>query len=355
VKEIRTSPRLIDGIDYYVMQSGRETSFYDPATGQFFPISNPVIAPISDLPPTAFNQERGFLDREGNQFNNFTFNIAWLESTLNRGIFPTAGGAQSLSLEVAVPGSDLNYYRLRYYKEQYFPLVGEWVIRGRLDLGYGDGYGDTTQLPFFQNFYAGGQGSVRGFKPNRLGPRSTYGESYNWVSSLYMTDENGNIILGANGSPVPDPVAPLAYTLKQAVDADGNGIVDASGLPVYEQELERRGGSTTVSAAPFGGNVQTTGTLELLFPLPFIEDRSRVRSSVFMDAGNVFSSYCTTEQSANRNCAEFSFDELRYSAGVSVSWQSGAFGIMSFSLAKAFNTSTIDETEVFQFNLGSNF
>jgi outer membrane protein assembly complex, YaeT protein len=356
VKEIRTSPRLVPGVDYYIVQPGRDSSYYDPETGRFYPISDPVIAPISELPPTAFNQELGFLDREGDKFNNFTFNITWLESTLNRGIFPTAGGAQSLSLEITVPGSDLNYWRLRYYKEQYFPLFGEWVIRGRMDLGYGDGYGDTDQLPFFQNFYAGGQGSVRGFEPNRLGPRSTFAENYQWQEgSVYLKDENGNIVLGPDGFPRLDPTSPSAYILRQAVDENGDPLFDETGLPVYEQEIARRSTSGGYRPAPFGGNIQATGTIELLFPLPFIEDRSRVRSSFFIDAGNVFSSYCSAAQRANSNCSDFSFDELRYSAGIGISWMSGAFGIMTFSLAKAFNASTIDETEVFQFNLGSNF
>jgi len=93
----------------------------------------------------------------------------------------------------------------------------------------------------------------------------------------------------------------------------------------------------------------------LLFPLPFIEDRSRVRSAIFVDAGNVFSSYCTQEQELASNCSGFSLDGMRYSAGVSVSWFSGAFGIMSFSLAKPFNASVIDETEIFQFTLGNTF
>lgn len=356
VKEIRTSPRLVPGVDYYIVQPGRDSSYYDPETGRFYPISDPVIAPISELPPTAFNQELGFLDREGDKFNNFTFNITWLESTLNRGIFPTAGGAQSLSLEITVPGSDLNYWRLRYYKERYFPLFGEWVIRGRMDLGYGDGYGDTDQLPFFQNFYAGGQGSVRGFEPNRLGPRSTFAENYQWQEgSVYLKDENGNIVLGPDGFPRLDPTSPSAYILRQAVDENGDPLFDETGLPVYEQEIARRSTSDGYRPAPFGGNIQATGTIELLFPLPFIEDRSRVRSSFFIDAGNVFSSYCSAAQRANSNCSDFSFDELRYSAGIGISWMSGAFGIMTFSLAKAFNASTIDETEVFQFNLGSNF
>jgi outer membrane protein insertion porin family len=89
--------------------------------------------------------------------------------------------------------------------------------------------------------------------------------------------------------------------------------------------------------------------------LPFIEDRSRIRSAFFVDAGNVFSSYCTQEQESRNNCSGFDVGELRYSAGLSVSWFSGAFGIMSFSLAKPFNATEIDETEIFQFTLGNTF
>jgi outer membrane protein insertion porin family len=39
------------------------------------------------------------------------------------------------------------------------------------DLGYGDAYGDTSTLPFYKNYYAGGGRSVRGFQGNSLGPR----------------------------------------------------------------------------------------------------------------------------------------------------------------------------------------
>jgi len=353
VQEIKSSPDLIPGITDYIAFPGRETSFYDPVTGTIYPISDPVVAPISNLPPSAFNQAKGFLDRDGSNFDNLTINISWLESTLNRGLFPTAGGAQSLSLELSIPGSDLAYYRARYYNDHYFPLLREWIVHTRMDLGYGNGYGNTEQLPFFQNFYAGGQGTIRGFERNTLGPRSTFPQQYNPTNSAFQKDADGNIILGLDGFPVLDTNSPAAYVLNQAVDADGIPLFDETGLPILTEKLSR---SNLYSgrAAPFGGNVQTTATLELLFPLPFIDDRSRVRSSIFVDAGNVFSSYCTDLQVANNNCSNFDFGQLRYSAGISVSWQSGAFGIMSFSLAKPFNTSNIDQTEIFQFNLGNN-
>jgi outer membrane protein insertion porin family len=358
VQEIKASPFLFEGVDNYIAFPGRSQSYYDPDTGIIYPISDPVLAPITNLPPTAFNQRQGFLDREGSKFNNFTLQVSWTESTLNFGLFPTAGGAESLALEFSVPGSDLSYYRLRYYKERYFPLddVGNWIIHARADLGYGDGYGSTEQLPFFQNFYAGGLGTVRGFERSTLGPRSTFPEYYQVAqNAYYLKDSDGNIVLDATGAPAIDFQSPAAYLLEQVVDANGQPVLDATGLPTFLQKLGQTNQSQGYVPAPFGGNIQTVGTIELLFPLPFIPDRSRVRSALFFDVGNVFSSYCTKEQAVSSNCHNFDFKEMRYSAGVSVSWQSGVMGVMSFSLAKPFNISNIDETEEFQFNLGNTF
>ena len=354
VQEIKASPALIPGVDSYIAVPARTQSSFDADTGIIYPITDAVIRPISELPPTAFNQSLGFLDRDGDNFNNLTLSVTWIESTLNLGLFPTAGMQQSLSLEMAVPLSDLNYYRLRYFREHYFPLFGEWIIHMRADLGFGDGYGSTEQLPFFQNFYAGGLGTVRGYDRSTLGPRATFPAQYLTTSSRFLKDADGNIALDLFGNPIVDVNSNVAYVLQQARDANGEPLFDNTGQPVLNEKLASQqlyGGRPY----PFGGNIQATGTVELLFPIPFIEDRSRVRSSLFVDAGNVFSSYCTEVQAQANNCFGFDLGELRYSAGVSISWFSGAFGIMSFSLAKPFNSSLIDETEVFQFTLGNAF
>ena len=102
---------------------------------------------------------------------------------------------------------------------------------------------------------------------------------------------------------------------------------------------------------PFGGNVVVEGSAELLFPLPFIKDRSKLRSAFFVDAGNVFNTNCARNQI---NCFDVDASELRYSAGIGVTWITG-FGPMTFSLAKPLNASEDDEEEVFQFSLGRGF
>lgn len=114
-----------------------------------------------------------FLDREGDAFSEYLFTTSWRQSKLNRGVFATRGSSQSLSLELAMPGSDLYFYKLTYNGQLFFPLTRSFTLRLRSELGHGDAYGDTEALPFYKHYFAGGFDSIRGFKRNELGPRST--------------------------------------------------------------------------------------------------------------------------------------------------------------------------------------
>lgn len=354
VQEIKASPVLLPNITTYMVDAPRYTEFTDPETGEVFPISDGVIAPYTDLPTTAFNTRQGFIDREGSRFNDYTVTISWSNVKLNLGLFPTSGSSQSLSLEIAVPGSDLPFYRIRYDAELYLPVYREFRLHFRTALGYGDGYAGTEQLPFFRNFYAGGLGTVRGFERNTLGPRSTAPAIYEITKTEFYKDDDGNIILDDSGKPGINPAGPSSYLLIQARDDGGSLIYDDTGQPVYEEIINSSALYFSIPD-PFGGNIQATGTMELLFPLPFIKDRSRLRSAFFVDVGNVFSSYCSIREEKFNNCDRFKVDRFRYSAGVSVSWFSGAFGTMTFSLAQPFNTTVFDEVETFQFTIGNTF
>ncbi len=112
-----------------------------------------------------------FVEDNGNTFNDFFLSANYTSDTRDTAIFPTRGGLRTLFGEVAVPGSDLQYYKMSYQEQRYVPLTSRFVFSLSGDVSYGGGYGDTAYLPFFENYYAGGPRSVRGWVANSLGPR----------------------------------------------------------------------------------------------------------------------------------------------------------------------------------------
>jgi outer membrane protein insertion porin family len=175
-----------------------------------------------------------FISENGNWFKSVNLNVNWVKSTLNRGIFATRGTSQRIGIDAAFPGSGLEYFKVTYKGSHLRGISRQFTLRLRADLGYGESYGDTSEMPFFKNFYSGGLGSVRGFKKYSLGPRnSPQSGGYGGYSS---------------------------YT------------------------------------RPIGGNVQIILGADVIFPLPFIKDQRSVQSSLFFDAGNVFNTKCSDLQ-----------------------------------------------------------
>ena len=261
-----------------------------------------------------------FTSKEGTTFNTLSSSLTWSRVTLNRGMFPTDGSSTSLSLLATMPGSDINYYKLSLQQRYYQPLKFANLVFGfQGQLGYLAPYGDTQEPPFFQNFYAGGPRSLRGFESNTLGPRTTQAPCYEFN---YAEETCPNLI-----------------------DTDGDGEADEPYLNPYANTYSRYGN------APIGGNIKLEGSTQLIFRLPFIEDQRSMRSAFFFDFGNVFSDNCKSYQF---NCYEFDIGELRYSYGVGVTWITG-FGPMSLAIAKPTNAGQFERTEEFQFTVGNVF
>lgn len=235
-----------------------------------------------------------FIKQEGDNFTNFKASIGWSESTLNKGVLANRGHSQSLVLESTIPGSDLSFYKLDYRGQVFAPLTENYTMRFHTELGYGGAYGSTDRLPFYENYYAGGFNSVRGFKDSTLGPRSTPSSGNN---------------PGTDKDPDQDPQA-------------------------------------------FGGNILITGGAELLFPLPFVKDQRQLRSVVFWDVGNVFDTDCPL--STTQGCDGVDFSNLASSVGVGLTWIT-ALGPLSFSLGTPIKKPDNAETQIFQFSLGQTF
>ena len=258
-----------------------------------------------------------FLASEGTIFDVLKAQAVWSRITLNRGMFPTYGSSTDVMLQATLPGSDLTYYKTNIRQKFYRPIGFANLVFGFTgELGYIDTYGDTKKTPFFENFYSGGPRSIRGFESNTLGPRVTPSPCYDFNPE---TEE-----------------CPLL------IDTDLDGTPDTIGQNPYTYQQARN---------PIGGNFLVEGSLQLIFKLPMIEDQRSMRSAFFLDFGNVFSTDC---QDYQINCFEPTFDELRYSIGVGVTWITG-FGPMSFSFSQPFNDGPFDKTEEFQFTIGTVF
>ena len=211
-----------------------------------------------------------FVDENGDTYVNILGKLSYIHDTRDRFLFPSDGSRHSISLEVGLPGSDLEYYKLDYRGATYFPLSENvsFVLKSRVAAG--GGYGDIDDLPFFERFFSGGISSVRGFENNSLGPR----------------DSNGD---------------------------------------------------------PSGGDFVVNAKAELLFPMPFIPENKNVRLSAFVDAGQVYD-----------DISAFEADDIRYSAGVSVTWIS-PLGPFTLSYAQPLNEEDGDEDQIIQFSIGASF
>ena len=310
VQEIKASPVPFEGIDAVISLDDSKEVDAALLEGEALDLSGPLNA---DLLNTDFD---GFIDLNGDEFDIFNLTASYARSTLNRGILATRGTSQRLSFEFALPGGDLEYYKLIYTGQYFRPLTKDLTLRLRTRLGYADSYGDTQGLPFFENFYAGGFGSVRGFERNTLGPRSTPAEFYSLINCA--TDG--------------EAITETCYR----INPDSGELFTSS----FDNDPD-----------PFGGNILVEGSAEIIFPLPFVKDQRSMQSAFFIDAGNVFDSDCGISQ---LNCYDVGLDHINVSAGVGLTWITG-FGPLTFSLAKALEKNDEDEVEVFQFTLGNSF
>ncbi len=95
-----------------------------------------------------------------------------------------------------------------------------------------------------------------------------------------------------------------------------------------------------------GANLLVNGSAGIILPYPL--SRETVRTTLFMDAGNVFVDGIPPALTGS------DAGPMRYSGGISVEWRS-PFGPLAFSLAKPLNMQPTDVSQIFQFSLSSSF
>ncbi|MGR6834884.1 outer membrane protein assembly factor BamA [Aliivibrio wodanis] len=243
--------------------------------------------------------------------NDFDITLSWTRNNLNKGYFPTAGNYQRASYKISTPNSDAKYFKAQYEVRQYFPLTKkhEFALLMRGKAGYGNGYGQTdgndNLYPFYENFYAGGFTTLRGFGSNSVGPRAVYAQG--------------------SGS------------------AGGNN-------PEY-----------IVTDDSTGGNATALASVELIVPTPFAgeETQSQIRTSVFFDMASVWDTEAQYSESQIASGSQYYYDysdpsNFRSSYGAALQWMS-PMGPLVFSVAKPVKIYEGDDEEFFSFTIGRTF
>ncbi|MBE1277296.1 outer membrane protein assembly factor BamA [Enterovibrio baiacu] len=253
------------------------------------------------------DSQEGNTTENGLEVDDFDWSISWSRNNLNRGFFPTAGNYQRASFRMTVPGSDVQFYKAQYDVRNYMPLTESHsfslLLRGRL--GYGNGYGSNGEndylMPFYENFYAGGFSTLRGFRSNTAGPKAVYDQGAG----------NNPALVGSNDS--------------------------------------------------VGGNATALASAELIFPTPFVsaEVRNSIRTSVFVDAASVWDTEYDLNDARVISGQEYIYDysdptNYRASYGAALQWRS-PMGPLVFSLSKPIKKYEGDDEEFFTFTIGRTF
>ena len=181
---------------------------------------------------------KDFVATFGSQYRYGALTAAWTHDSRDSLLVTTDGTLSRISTEVA--GGDLQYYRLGFNQQFYFPLSRTFTLFLNADLGYASGT-NSKPMPFFKNFYAGGPGTVRGYDDYSLGPRDEAGNSLGGTRRFV-----GNIELLF---PMPGAAQDNSLRLAAFIDA---GQVYAAGAPVDFNELRYSAGLALAWASPVG-------------------------------------------------------------------------------------------------------
>jgi len=130
-----------------------------------------------------------YLQDNGDNFDSVKLTLGWSYDTRDEAFFPNNGMLESLSVDTALPGSGLTFYKASNRTTWYRSLSRRFTFSLDGEVAYGQSYGGTKGFPFFENYYAGGIRSVRGYRSNSLGPRENdvaLGGAFRLIGSMEL-------------------------------------------------------------------------------------------------------------------------------------------------------------------------
>jgi outer membrane protein insertion porin family len=138
----------------------------------------PTVRCFEWVPDNLCDKPNGEFEIFSSQFDTYELNLGWRLEGRNRAIFADRGMRHRFNISYTVPGSDVEFWTASYDYLQFVPIWRGFTLMFNLELAYGQALGDTTALPPYRQYFAGGPGSVRGFRESRLGPKDNFGRPY---------------------------------------------------------------------------------------------------------------------------------------------------------------------------------
>jgi outer membrane protein insertion porin family len=200
-------------------------------------IENTVI----DLGPNSPQRNIDFVEKFGRSTINIPVTLSWRRDGRDSAIWTTSGTTQRVFAEAGMPGGDLTYYKVNYDLKWYYPLTEIFTLLLHGDVGYGDGYAGKD-LPFFKNFFAGGNTSVRGYNISSLGPRDANNRAL-----------GGNTRVVGNAEIMfPMPGMRNDRTVRLSAFIDGGTVYGSGGVRPEQEGLRYSAGIAVMWISPMG-------------------------------------------------------------------------------------------------------
>ena len=193
-----------------------------------------------------------FVSQFGSKYTYGAGSLGWTRDLRDSAILTTRGYLTRASTELA--GGDLQYYRLNLQHQWFYPMTRTVTLALNADLGYAHGL-SSRPVPFFKNFYVGGPGSVRGFRPFTLGPQDAQS---NVLGGTRKIVGNAEVLF-----PLPGAGPDKSLRLAAFLDA---GQVYGDNEKVSLSELRYAAGIALAWSSPFG-------PLKLSFAQPLNEKK----------------------------------------------------------------------------------
>ena len=222
----------------------------------------------------------------------------YITDTRNRTVFAETGVLTKLNADLFLATTGASHVSVTHRTEsnrghvlKTFGFDWSTVFQLKTTVGIGAGLGSATSLPFYNKYFAGGNGTVRGYKGSSLGP--------------------------------------LTYNAGRA-----ETTCAAKAIP-----------GKFIKCDAIGGDFLTSAQFNWIFsPPPFLgEDTRALRTTLFIDVGNVF-----------EKVNNFNYNQLRASYGIEFNVLTPIGGV-SVGLVAAVNDREGDDLQPVIFQLGGTF